>query len=324
MKRLYIGILLLVVFSVLSVTNLNAIVKETLIDFSKADDNFMKYMPEPKETYDTNEQGTYKVYVSASEYFLDNWRVDLASSAKNMSIDNVVNSYTKKVESANYGYVLGVRVRFPKGTMPSYAVVKPNFPIPVYDEKGKFVNVNNGVAVNVNEIKSITVRIAGRNYPYQLAIRLMDRDFNVHEYFFGDLFFQGWKSLVWSNPNFVDNERLKILKRDPLYPKSIPFYRFDSLVIYKPPQVSGGDFITYIQSIDIEYSPFLIEPADDIDDESVWQILAKETLRRKNIEQARMSDFFELLLRERKRLQSMYNELLQETKSQETKPSTNK
>jgi hypothetical protein len=315
MKKTPLFFCLLLIASVLITPNLNAVVKEVLIDFSKADDNFIKYMPEPKETYDTNEQGTYKVYVSAKEYFLDNWRVDLASSAKNMSIDNMVNSYTKKVESANYGYVLGVRVRFPKGSFPSYAIIRPNFPIPVYDEKGKFINVGNGVAVNVNEIKSLSVRIAGRNYPYQLAVRLMDRDFNVHEYFLGDLFFQGWKTLVWYNPNFVDNERLKILKRDPLYPKPIPFYRLDSIVIYKPPQALGGDFITYIQGIEIEYSPFLIEPVDDIDDESVWQILAKETIRRKNIEQARMSDFFELLLRERKRLQSMYNELLQEMKS---------
>jgi len=315
MKKTPLFLCLLLIASVLITPNLNAVVKEVLIDFSKADDNFIKYMPEPKETYDTNEQGTYKVYVSAKEYFLDNWRVDLASSAKNMSIDNMVNSYTKKVESANYGYVLGVRVRFPKGNFPSYAIIRPNFPIPVYDEKGKFINVGNGVAVNVNEIKSLSVRIAGRNYPYQLAVRLMDRDFNVHEYFLGDLFFQGWKTLVWYNPNFVDNERLKILKRDSLYPKPIPFYRLDSIVIYKPPQALGGDFITYIQGIEIEYSPFLIEPVDDIDDESVWQILAKETIRRKNIEQARMSDFFELLLRERKRLQSMYNELLQEMKS---------
>jgi hypothetical protein len=315
MKRTPLFFCLLLIASVLITPNLNAVVKEVLIDFSKSDDNFTKYMPEPKETYDTNEQGTYKVYVSAKEYFLDNWRVDLASSAKNMSIDNMVNSYTKKVESANYGYVLGVRVRFPKGSFPSYAIIRPNFPIPVYDEKGKFINVGNGVAVNVNEIKSLSVRIAGRNYPYQLAVRLMDRDFNVHEYFLGDLFFQGWKTLVWYNPNFVDNERLKILKRDSLYPKPIPFYRLDSIVIYKPPQALGGDFITYIQGIEIEYSPFLIEPVDEIDDESVWQILAKETIRRKNIEQARMSDFFELLLRERKRLQSMYNELLQEMKS---------
>lgn len=307
----------IIVFSVLIVTNLSAVVKETLIDFSKSDELFSKNMPEPKETYDTNENGIYKVFVSAQEYFIENWKVELASSAKHMSIANMVNSYPQKVDSKLYGSVLGIRVKFPQGTMPSYAIIKPNFPIPVYDEKGKFINVGNGVVINVNEIKSISIRIAGRNYPYQLAIRLMDREFNVKEFFFGDLFFQGWKTLVWYNPNFVDDERLKVLRRDPLYPKPIPFYRLDSIVIYKPPQALGGDFITYIQGIDIEYTPFLIEPVDDIDDESVWQILAKEVIRRKNIEQVRMTDFFELLLRERKRIKAMYNELLEETKKQE-------
>lgn len=313
MKRL----IVIVIVSVLCVSYLNAVVKETLIDFSKSDELFQKFMPEPQETFDTNENGVYKVYVSAQEYFIENWKVELNSSAKNMSIVNMINSYPKKVESKTYGNVLGIRARFPQGVMPAYAIIKPNFPVPVFDENGKFINVGNGVVINVNEIKSISIRVSGRNYPYQLAVRLMDRDFNVHEYFFGDLFFQGWKTLVWYNPNFVDDERLKILKRDPLYPKSIPFYRLDSIVIYKPPQALGGDFITYIQGIEIEYTPFLIEPADDIDDESVWQILAKETIRRKNIEQSRMTDFFELLLRERKRIKAMYNELLEETKKQE-------
>lgn len=313
MKRLLIAIII----SVLSISYLNAVVKETLIDFSKSDELFSKFMPEPKETFDTNENGVYKVYVSAQEYYIENWKVELNSSAKNMSIANMINSYPKRVESKAYGSVLGIRVRFPQGNMPAYAIIKPNFSIPAFDENGKFINVGNGVIINVNEIKSISVRVSGRNYPYQLAIRLMDRDFNIREYFLGDLFFQGWKTLVWYNQNFIDDERLKILKRDPLYPKPIPFYRLDSIVIYKPPQAQGGDFITYIQGIEIEYTPFLIEPVDDIDDESVWQILAKETIRRKNIEQLRMNDFFELLLRERKRIKSMYNELLEETKQQE-------
>ncbi|MCS7298481.1 MAG: flagellar filament outer layer protein FlaA [Spirochaetia bacterium] len=305
-----------ILFSVLAVSYLNGVVKEVLIDFSKSDELFQRFMPEPRETYETNENGVYKVYVSAQEYFIENWKVELNSSAKNMSLANMVNSYPKRVESKTYGSVLGIRARFPQGTMPAYAIIRPNFTIPAFDENGKFINVGNGVVINVNEIKSISIRVSGRNYPYQLAIRLMDRDFNIHEHFFGDLFFQGWKTLVWFNPNFIDDERLKIIKRDPLYPKPIPFYRLESIVIYKPPQAQGGDFITYIHSIEMEYTPFLIEPADDIDDESIWQILAKETIRRKNIEQSRMNDFFELLLRERKRLKMMYNELLEETRQQ--------
>lgn len=303
-------------FSVLAVSYLNGVVKEVLIDFSKSDELFQRFMPEPRETYETNENGVYKVYVSAQEYFIENWKVELNSSAKNMSLANMVNSYPKRVESKTYGSVLGIRARFPHGNMPAFAIIRPNFAIPAFDENGKFINVGNGVVINVNEIKSISIRVSGRNYPYQLAIRLMDRDFNIHEYFFGDLFFQGWKTLVWYNPNFIDDERLKILKRDPLYPKPIPFYRLESIVIYKPPQARGGDFVTYIHSIEMEYTPFLIEPADDIDDESIWQILAKETIRRKNIEQSRMNDFFELLLRERKRLKMMYNELLEEMRQQ--------
>ncbi len=310
MKKL----LLVIIFSVFVVSYLNAVVKEMLIDFSKFEEQISKEIPEPKETFETNENGVYKVYISAQEYYLNNWRVDLNSSAKNMSIVNMVNSYPQKVESKIYGSVLGIRAKFPIGDMPAYAIIRPNFPIPAISEQGKFMNVNNGIIVNVNEIKSISIRIAGRNYPYQLAIRLMDRDYNIHEFFLGDLYFSGWKVLTWLNPNFVDNERLKILKRDPLYPKPIPFYRFDSIVIYKPPQVRGGDFITYVQSIEVEYTPFLIDPVDDIDDESIWQILAKEIIRRKNIEQARQSDFFELLIKERKRIQAMYNELLNQNK----------
>ncbi len=297
--RLKVALILLAV----AIPNLTgALVTQTLIDFTKFEEEVRKWIPEPKVTELVMTNGQPKALLSAEEFMLDRWVVELNNSARNMRLQNIVLSYCKKVRSSKYGDVLGVRVHFPREHVYSYAVIKPPYEFYAYDENGRFFMTNSGILPNVHSIKKIAIWINGRNYNYGLAIRLKDRDDKVHEFFMGWLRFDGWRKLVWENPNFVDKVLTYTLKRQPLYPRSIPYYKFDSIVIYKPAFEQGGDFVTYIKDITVTFKPFVVEPIDEIDDESIWNILSLEAIRKKLIEEKRITEEVILKKQEEARL----------------------
>ena len=57
-----------------------------------------------------------------------------------------------------------------------------------------------------------------------------------------------------------------------LYPQYAPYLKFDSIIIYKSPQEIGGDFITYVKDIRVEYESALVKRDEPINDEAEWKI----------------------------------------------------
>lgn len=279
-----------------------ATISRTLIDFSKYDTNMMMQYSNPPDSYVTNIDGMPRLIVGYKDYLLDNWKVELNESAQ--MIENRVQSYCKSVTSQRFGDTLGVRVHFPKWNNNSYALIKPPFPIKIYDTNGQYANAENGVMPNVSQIKTLSLWVNGRNFKYGLAIRLKDRYETIHEYFFGWIQFDGWRKLVFTNPNFSEMITSKVLQREPLYPYDVPYLVFDSFVIYRPSDQIGGDFVTYIGSVQMEYVPYIVDTAvtDDIKDEAVWGIITKKLKERQDIEEQRLSENLYLYQQERARM----------------------
>ncbi len=292
-----------ILFSLFCMTFSHAVIMRTLIDFNKYDENVKTEFPQPAESYITNVDGFPKVVVGYLDYMLDNWKIELNESAD--MINNRINSYCKPVVSLRFATTLGVRVHFPSWNNNSYAVIKPPFPIKIYDTNGQFANAENGVMPNVSEVKSLSIWVNGKNYRFGIAVRLRDRFENIHEYFLGWLFFDGWRKLVFTNPNFTEKVSSKTLSREPLYPFDIPFMVLDSIVIYRPADQLGGDFVTYIKSIEMEYTPYIIddEVTQDIKDEQVWGIITARTQKRMDVENKKFTEDLYLYQQEKKRMQ---------------------
>jgi hypothetical protein len=292
------GILFLFFF----VTVSHTLITRTLIDFSKYDDNVKAQFPEPADSYLTNIDGLPKVVIGYKDNMLENWKVELNDSAD--MVNNRINSYCKPVVSVRFNTTLGVRVHFPHWNNNSYAVIKPPFPIKIYDTNGQFANAENGVMPNVSEIKSIAVWVNGRNYRFGISVRLRDRFENIHEYFLGWLYYDGWRKLVYVNPNYTERISSKTLSREPLYPFDIPYFVFDSIVIYRPADQGGGDFVTYVKSIEMDYNPYIIDDqvTQDIKDEQVWGIITARIQRRMDVENKKFTEDLYLYQEEKKRM----------------------
>ena len=295
---------LILILTLLYFSAANAIIQRTLIDFARYDSNIQETYKDPAESYITNIDGSPKVVVGFKDYMLENWKVDLNESASD--IQNRVYSYCKPVTSQRFQTTLGIRVHFPNWNNNTFALIKPPFPIKIYDDNGQYANAENGVMPNVAEVRSISIWVNGKNYRYGLALRLKDRYENIHEYFMGWLLFDGWRKLVFINPNYTEKISSKELKREPLYPFDVPYMVLDSIVIYRPSMELGGDFVTYIKSIEMEYTPYIVDSAvtEDIKDEEVWGIITAKSKFKKDIEDKRLTEDLYLYQQEKTRMKA--------------------
>ena len=75
-----------------------------------------------------------------------------------------------------------------------------------------------------------------------------------------------------------------------MYPQFLPYLKLDSVVIYKSPQEAGGDFVTYVKDVRVEYEPAIMDYNKAVDDEAVWGIQEAEALRLKE----RQDRFYDL------------------------------
>jgi len=243
---------------------------QVLLDFSsleKTDIDFSKFPGAMAE-------GIQELKVDLS---IENWGVKLAPSSA--SPENRVLSYTRSVYSTKMeSDVLGMRVHFPTAPFNSWAKLVPPFEIPFYEdvegeegEGSKFIN--KGVLRNVGTIKSISVRVTGRNYPHGFSVSLKDEQDTVREMFLGFLDFDGWKTLTWENPNYITDVKQRDLVRKPLYPESMPSIKFDSFTVYRQGSQIGGDFVLYIKDVQMVYDLAILETERDINDEEIWGIL---------------------------------------------------
>jgi hypothetical protein len=253
-----------------------------------------------------------------------NWDVVLASSSRSnlnqalsLTAEAPVDKSAKKYADQS---VMGIRVHFPVADYNSWAKIAPPFEIPAFepkatiDDQGVITEAKDkgsdpansrltrfegsydantkittalGVVKNVGVIKSLAVTVKGLNFPHGLSVVLKDSDGNEQNIFLGYLNFDGWKEIRWDNPAYVQDVRNRELRVFPLYPKTTPLVKFDGFVITRDAAHDGGDFVAYVKDVKILYDKAVLEPVQDIDDETLWGIVGKKETERKSIESKR-------------------------------------
>jgi hypothetical protein len=254
-----------------------------------------------------------------------NWDVVLASSSKsnlNQSLSLTAEATVAADAKRFAGLpVMGFRVHFPVADYNSWAKIAPPFEIPAFEPKATIddngvitpakdqgnsdpvnakltrfegsydantkITTALGIVKNVGVIKSIAVTVKGLNFPHGLSVVLKDADGNDQTIFLGYLNFDGWKTIQWDNPAYVEDVRNRELRIFPLYPKSTPMVKFDGFIVTRDAAHEGGDFVCYVKDVKILYDKAVLETGRDIDDESVWGIVSKKESERQSIESKR-------------------------------------
>lgn len=236
---------------------------------------------------------------------IESWEIDLASSSQR--VDTVTNSMVREAPvregASNYENqtVMGVRVNFPTDPFNSWALVRPPFEIPAYADRDevqddgtlevpqeevgrgrKFDNI--GVVKNVGVLRSISMNVHGLNFPHGVSVILQDENNEEQEIFMGYLQFDGWRTLEWRNPNYIEQVRNRELRTFPLYPNLTPMRKLIGIRIYRDADMQGGDFITYIKDISLTYDRAVLNLERDINDEAVWGILQERERARRDAE----------------------------------------
>jgi len=247
--------------------------------------------------------------------YLENWEVALNSSAR--TIANQSLSYTKAAsingtaakwmnEDIAGKQVLGIRVHFPEAPFNAWALIQPPFEIPAYQDKDKLegdklvpdaANKGKGdkfdglgVVKNVGVIKQVAVTVYGNDFPHGLSVVLRNQYGEDQQIFMDYLQFDGWRQLVWNNPNYVEEVRNRDTRKYPLYPESTPFVKLLGLVLHRDAAQPGGDVIAYVKDIKVTYDRAVLKSDRDINDEDIWQILSKRQEDRQKAELKRLGN----------------------------------
>ncbi|MDR0684241.1 MAG: flagellar filament outer layer protein FlaA [Spirochaetaceae bacterium] len=305
MKRLFV----FVAFAIAAVGTMFA--DETvLIDFSNLVPDILLdqtgVLPQNKQTTmdfsntaGTNYTDEQKALMKTS-LAIPNWKVELASSSK--SIVNNVNSYTKVSTSKQFTNVMGARVHFPVASYNSWALIKPPFEIPAYefsevDDQGEIARTEDapfsgqsrfengyGVIKNVGAIKSVAARVYGIDAPHSVSAILIDGNGRSQTVFLGYLNYDGWATLAWDNPQYINEVRSRSQRIYQLYPNYAPYVRFGGFLVQRDGGNEGGDFVVYFKDVSIVYDKAQLETEKDIDDESEWNILKEREAERQRLE----------------------------------------
>ncbi|MGB9621439.1 MAG: flagellar filament outer layer protein FlaA [Brevinematia bacterium] len=331
MKKIVVVVLFLVALAGIGYSQ----IERTLIDFGVYEQKIGQYLSTEKQNLQNiadqykqqgvdiyrewffsqeNAQKLLDVWFDPNSWKLDNWKVDLVSSAR--FVPNIVNSYVLKVQSKRWGDVMGVRISFPRNSFLANATVIPPFRFTPYylngapvDPEGDFSKqqytdeekVKNGILMNLLQVKRVSVWVSGRNYKHLLSVVLRNEDGVEEEYFMGPLYFQGWRRLAWENPNYIEQANQRILQRLPLYPRALPYKEFAYFKIYKPQEEPGGDFVVYFKDVSVTFDRAVVQEELDIDDEKYWQILSKQKIEYTKRALRKIIDQVELLELEKKR-----------------------
>lgn len=221
---------------------------------------------------------------------IENWEVVLASSSA--TVGNRTSSFVRMAEISENSpefpgeVAMGVRVRFPESRYNSWAIVQPPFEIPGYDPDRAFDGY--GVVRNVGAIREIRANVYGMNFPHRLSIVLMDENNQRQEIMLGHLEFDGWHTLVWENPNYIEDVRDRELTVMPRYPQSDPLQKLDGMRVFRDQGDIGGDFVTYFKDVTIVYDLAMLEDEPDIEHEQIWGILEEREQRRRQNELQRL------------------------------------
>ena len=296
-----------------------------LIDFTQldadccADDNgnatqnsrtVMDYSVSAGATFTEDQKGLMKTSLALPE-----WEVKLNSSAKTVSslADSTVVAAPVKGE-ADVPFagknVMGVRIVFPTWNSNANARIEPPFDIPAYeplaqaDENGTRQEPTDeekasgktlfedgyGIVKNVGTVKAISVTTMGMNYPHGLYVLMSDNDGVERRYFMGYLGFDGWKELRWNNPQYISEIRNREIRVYPIYPRGLPFVKFQGFQITRDAAHIGGDFIGYFKDVKIIYDKANLETERDIADEDIWGIIGRKESARQALEMSRFGN----------------------------------
>lgn len=246
---------------------------------------------------------------------LPRWEVSLNSSARtvqSLGLSTVVAAPVKEDAQVPFAgkSVMGVRAVFPEWNSNAHAYIRPPFEIPAYEKYAQADENGNrqpqtdeekatgktlfedgyGVVKNVGTVKSIKVTTMGMNYPEGLYVLLKDTDGVERRYFMGYLGFDGWKELVWNNPQYITEIRNREIRVYPIYPRGLPFVKFTGFQITRDANHIGGDFIGYFKDVAIIYDKALLTSDRDIADEDLWGIIGKKETARQAAEMARFGN----------------------------------
>ncbi len=297
--------------------------ESTLIDFTQlnadcvADENgnptensrtVMDYSVAAGATFTSEQKSLMKTSLA-----LPNWEIALNSSAQN--VQSVALSQVKAApvkESADVPFagsnVMGVRIVFPSWNNNANAKILPPFDIQAYEpladadengtrgeatdeQKGKYLFEDGyGLVTNVGTLKSISVTTQGMNFPHQLYVLLKDNDNVERRYLMGNLKFDGWKTLVWNNPDYVTEVRTREIRVYPIYPRGIPFVKFAGFQISRDASDIGDNFVGYFKDVKVIYDLAVMNADRDIDDEDLWGIITKKERDRQNFEMSKFGN----------------------------------
>lgn len=243
-----------------------------------------------------------------SSLAISQWEVKLNSSAQNptsVALSKVKESEVS-AEAKNFAgqKVMGVRVLFPTWANNANATIHPSFIIPAYekmaqvDENGNLQEPTEedkasgklrfeggyGIVRNTGVIKSIAVNTYGMNFPHGLYVLLRDQNNNVKRYFMGYLLFDGWREMVWSNPDYINQVKAREIRLYPAYPTSLPRVAFEGFVVTRDAAHDGGDFVGYFKDVKVIYDKAVLTTVRDFADEDIWQIQTANELKRKKLE----------------------------------------
>ncbi len=264
--------------------------ERTLVDYSSA----------AGSSYTEEERAEMKISLAINQ-----WEIDLASSSQR--VNTVANSLVlpapvREGASAYEGQtVLGARVNFPLEPFNSWALIRPPFEIPAYqdqdtvqpdgsllvaqEEVGRGTKFDNfGVVKNVGVLRSVSMNVHGLNFPHGISVILQDENNVQQEIFMGYLRFDGWRTLEWRNPNYITEVRNRELRVFPLYPNLTPMRKLIGIRIYRDGAMQGGDFITYVKDINITFDRAVLQLERDINDEAIWGILSERERARREAE----------------------------------------
>lgn len=254
----------------------------------------------------TNEQKS----LMKTSLALPQWEVVLNSSAQNaqsLSTSRTVAAPVK--QDANVPFagsnVLGVYALFPTWANNANCKVVPPYEIQAYEplsdadangnrqaptdeQKGKYLfDDGYGVVRNVGTIKSISVTTFGDNYPHKLYVLLGDQDGVERRYYMGTLKFDGWKTLVWNNPNYITDVRTREIRVYPIYPRGIPYVKFNGFQIARDSRDVGNHFVAYFKDVKAIYDLAVLSLDRDINEEDLWGVISAEEAYRQNYEMSR-------------------------------------
>lgn len=297
--------------------------ESTLIDFTLldadtvADENgnptensrtVMDYSVAAGATFTSDQKSLMKTSLA-----LPRWEVELNSSARNVeavAYSQVVAAPVKDTADVPFAgsNVMGVRVIFPTWNNNANARIVPPFEIQAYEplsdadengnrlqptdeQKGKYLfEEGYGLVKNVGTLKSIAVTTMGMNFPHQLYVLLKDNDGVERRYLMGNLYFDGWKTLQWNNPDYISEVRTREIRVYPIYPRGLPFVKFCGFQVTRDASHIGDNFIGYFKDVKIIYDLAVLSADRDIDDEDLWGIIGKKEQARQNNEMSRFGN----------------------------------